>query len=164
MLLHRGGGDLHQTHCPDIEQCPIRLLCRLDSSSARSLLQKKGVSKVRHLDTKLLWLQRLANDKRAEFAAVSTHVNTSDIGTKLLSTDRYHFLMCRLGYKGFVSSMKEQVKYEQIQAKVLQPLQSFMNVSLGCMQYVIHTMQYVIHTMQYVNNMFMAIHLSMIEW
>ena len=105
-----------------LSSAPSRLLCRLDSSSARSLLQKKGVSKVRHLDTKLLWLQRLANDKRAEFAAVSTHVNTSDIGTKLLSTDRYHFLMCRLGYKGFVSSMKEQVKYEQIQAKVLRLL------------------------------------------
>ena len=35
-----------------------RLLCRLDSSSARSLLQKRGVSKVRHLETKLLWVQR----------------------------------------------------------------------------------------------------------
>ncbi|CAE7792845.1 GIP [Symbiodinium sp. CCMP2592] len=105
-----------------LSSAPSRLLCRLDSSSARSLLQKKGVSRVRHLDTKLLWLQRMANNKEAEFAAISTHVNTSDIGTKVLSAERYHFLMCRLGYKGFVSSLRDHKKYDQIHSKVLRLL------------------------------------------
>ena len=108
------------------------LLCRLDSSSARALLQKRGVSKVRHLDTKLLWLQRMANEGRATFGAISTYLNTSDIGTKCLSAERYSFLMQNLKFKGFSSNMALQAQYSQMEAKVLRMIMA-MNALKGAM-------------------------------
>ena len=105
-----------------LSSAPCRVVCRLDSSSARSLLQKRGVSKVRHLDTKLLWLQRAANEKRVAFGPISTHLNTSDIGTKVLSSERYGFLMVRLGYKGFSTTLRDQVKLDRMHGKVLRLL------------------------------------------
>ena len=75
-----------------------RIACGLGSSSARSLLLKKGVSKVRHLDTKLLWVQRAHSQGQLELSAVGTHLNTSDIGTKHLTSERYRFLLDRMGY------------------------------------------------------------------
>ena len=105
-----------------LSSAPCRVVCRLDSSSARSLLQKRGVSKVRHLDTKLLWLQRAANEKRVAFGPISTHLNTSDIGTKVLSSERYGFLMVRLGYKGFSATSRDQVKLDRLHGKVLRLL------------------------------------------
>ena len=108
------------------------LLCRLDSSSARALLQKRGVSKVRHLDTKLLWLQRMANEGRVTFGAISTYLNTSDIGTKCLSAERYGFLMQNLKFKGFSSNMAVQAQYSQMEAKVLRMIMA-MNTLKGAM-------------------------------
>ena len=80
------------------------------------------MSKVRHLDTKLLWLQRAANEKRVAFGPISTHLNTSDIGTKVLSSERYGFLMVRLGYKGFSTTSRDQVKLDRRHGKVLRLL------------------------------------------
>ena len=108
------------------------LLCRLDSSSARALLQKRGVSKVRHLDTKLLWLQRMANEGRVTFGAISAYLNTSDIGTKCLSAERYGFLMQNLKFKGFSSNMAVQAQYSQMEAKVLRMIMA-MNTLKGAM-------------------------------
>ena len=58
-----------------LSSAPCGLLCRLDGSIARSLLQKRGVSKVRRLDTKLLWLQRAANEKLVAVGPISTYLN-----------------------------------------------------------------------------------------
>ena len=80
------------------------------------------MSKVRHLDTKLLWLQRAANEKRVAFGPISTHLNTSDIGTKVLSSERYGFLMVRLGYKGFNTTSRDHVKLDRLRGKVLRLL------------------------------------------
>ena len=70
----------------------------MDSSSARALLFKQGVSRVRHLDTKLLWLQDYSRRKLLEPAAVSTLHNTADLGTKPLSNKRIAFLMNKIGF------------------------------------------------------------------
>ena len=78
--------------------CQTRLVLRMDSSSARALLFKQGVSRVRHLDTKLLWLQDYTKRKLLEPAAVNTLHNTSDLGTKPLSSKRIAFLMNKIGF------------------------------------------------------------------
>ena len=102
-----------------LSSAPCDILCRLDSSSARSLLQKRGVSKIRHLDCKLLWLQRAAQERQLSFGAISTYLNTSDIGTKALTAERYGFLMVRLGFKGFATSSTDKIKLDKLQGRIL---------------------------------------------
>ena len=53
---------------------------------------------------------------------ISTRLNTSDIGAKVLSSERYSFLMVRLGYKGFSASLRDQGKVDRLHAKVLRLL------------------------------------------
>ena len=71
-----------------LTQAQVSLTARLDSSSARSLLTKAGVSRVRHLDTRLLWTQSLARTGSLKIAAIPTRENTADLGTKPLSSER----------------------------------------------------------------------------
>ena len=78
--------------------CQTRLVLRMDSSSARALLFKQGVSRVRHLDTKLLWLQDYTKRKLLEPAAGNGLHNTSDLGTKPLSSKRIAFLMNKIDF------------------------------------------------------------------
>ena len=74
----------------------VRLTARLDSSSARALLAKAGVSRVRHLDMRLLWTQSLVKEKTVDVKPF-TLLNTSDIGTKALTSDRVKYLLHLLG-------------------------------------------------------------------
>ena len=76
---------------------PVEIMARLDSSSARSLLQKAGVSRVRHLDVRLLWAQRLDHGEVDHQRAASTAENSSDLATKALTSERIRHL---LGYVG----------------------------------------------------------------
>ena len=100
-----------------------RITCRLDSSSARSLLLQKGVSKVRHLDTKLLWLQRAHSQGQLELSAVGTHLNTSDIGTKQLTSERYRFLLGRMGYStDIMPGFHNVTQIQKVEAEVVKYL------------------------------------------
>ena len=62
-------------------------------SSARGLLFKQDVSRVRQLDTKFLWLPDYTRRKLLELAVVNTLHNASDLGTTLLSNKRTAYLM-----------------------------------------------------------------------
>ena len=95
----------------------VEIAARLDSSSARSLLQKAGVSRVRHLDVRLLWTQRLVHEKLISIKAVSTTENSSDLGTKALTSERIRQL---LGYVGMfnVDGVTQPLKSIQKVSKV----------------------------------------------
>ena len=80
----------------------------------------------------------MANEARLSFGALSTHLNTSDIGTKCLSAERYSFLMQNLKFKGFSSNMAVQAKYSQMEAKVLRMIMT-MNALKGTMGSTIFT-------------------------
>ncbi|CAE7765176.1 unnamed protein product [Symbiodinium sp. CCMP2592] len=75
----------------------VDLAARLDSSSARSLLTKAGVSRIRHLDVRLLWTQSLVREKVLSVRPLGTLVNTSDLGTKVLTSNRVKYLLYLLG-------------------------------------------------------------------
>ena len=74
---------------------PVR--ARLDSSSARALLQRRGVGRVRHLDARVLWAQELVERRAVVIATVRGADNEADIGTKLLPGPRLSQLMQTIG-------------------------------------------------------------------
>ena len=76
----------------------VEVYAFLDSSSAKQLFMRKGVGRIRHLDTRLLWAQDLFQQGRAYLRTVKTKYNVSDAGTKALSQRRILFLLYLCNY------------------------------------------------------------------
>ena len=55
-----------------------------DSSTGKSISMRKGCGKIRHLETKYLWLQDAVFDRKLEVDKVKGIDNPSDVGTKYL--------------------------------------------------------------------------------
>ena len=68
----------------------------LIDNSARAILQRSGVGRVRHLDAKLLWTQQKVKDGQLIINAVDTKWNVSDLGTKVLNVARTNLLLSLL--------------------------------------------------------------------
>jgi hypothetical protein len=56
------------------EECSLRIC--LDSSAAIGICRRTGVGKIRHLDTRLLWIQELVRDGRLEVVKRSRELKT----------------------------------------------------------------------------------------
>jgi hypothetical protein len=57
------------------------IVAYVDSSSARALCLKRGVGRMKHLDTRFLWLQDLVRDKQLTVEKIATLVNPADVPT-----------------------------------------------------------------------------------
>eukprot|EP00439_Symbiodinium_sp_Y106_P052723 s3817_g7.t1 len=81
----------------DFLRVPLKLRVWLDSSAARGVYQREGVGKIRHLETKGLWVQQGLKERKFTLHAIATETNPSDIHTKALTAARYEFLRKLLG-------------------------------------------------------------------
>ena len=63
-----------------------------DSSSAKRFMERRGLGKIRHIQTKFLWIQERPAAKDFELKKVNTHLNVADLMTKSLpgTTMREH--------------------------------------------------------------------------
>ena len=68
-----------------------------DSSSCRAVAQRQGVGRLKHIETKYLWLQQCVKLGILTMTGVATLLNVADIGTKKLSRLRRRFLMFLMG-------------------------------------------------------------------
>ena len=82
-----------------------------DSAAARSILCRLGVGKVRHLEVKLLWVQRLVNEGAVLVSKVLGDENVADIGTKPLGPAVFnkHRLQLGIGHAQNDSSPNKEV-------------------------------------------------------
>ena len=55
-----------------------------DSSSAKSVASRRGLGKLRHLETKYLWVQEAVKSRRIMLKKVKGITNPSDVATKYL--------------------------------------------------------------------------------
>ena len=67
---------------------PIRL--HTDSSAAKSFASRRGVGRVRHMDTRCLWLQAAVADRRVLVSKVSGLRNPANLLTKYLGAEALH--------------------------------------------------------------------------
>lgn len=65
----------------------------IDNSAARQILLRSGCGRVRHLSTKVLWLQQRVGSKEIKVSAVSSKDNISDLGAKRLPVHVMRYLM-----------------------------------------------------------------------
>ena len=64
----------------------------LDSSAARGVFQREGVGRIRHLETKSLWVQKGLKEKKFQLMAVDTQNKAADIHTKGMNAERFVML------------------------------------------------------------------------
>ena len=69
----------------------------IDSSSARQLVARQGVGKVRHLAGKMLWAQSKVREGEVLPSQISSSFNISDVGTKPPSKKRLVAIMGEIG-------------------------------------------------------------------
>jgi hypothetical protein len=73
------------------------LILYTDSSSALSTTYKRGVGRMRHLETRRLWLQDAVKKHRLTVEKIGTAENMADILTKGLPTKQHWLLAGQLG-------------------------------------------------------------------
>ncbi len=76
---------------------PCGLRIHVDSSAAIGICKRTGVGKVRHLDTRVLWIQELVRDGRAQILKVAGTENPADLMTKHLGAEAISAYLVRLG-------------------------------------------------------------------
>ena len=76
----------------------VELKAFTDSSSARAIAARQGVGKIKHLATRMLWLQQAQKEGRLSVHSVPTARNPADIATKPLASKRILLLMYYLRF------------------------------------------------------------------
>ena len=74
----------------------LRLDLETDSTTAKAISLRRGVGKIRHLHTPLLWVQKRAQQKDFYVLKVDGKLNAADLGTKFLdaATMKRYLLEC----------------------------------------------------------------------
>ena len=70
----------------------------IDSSAAKSILQRRGISKLRHLRAKALWVQQAIPTKVFDVFKAKGTANPADLGTKFLDGNRVLEICKELGF------------------------------------------------------------------
>jgi hypothetical protein len=70
-----------------------------DASAGRSMSFRKGLGKVRHMDTKFLWIQDLVKNGRSRVLKVKGTSNPADVGTKHLALAEMEGKLSSIGLK-----------------------------------------------------------------
>ena len=81
----------------DLTHVQYPLTLRPDSSAAVGIGSRRGVGKLRHVDTSSLWLQQHVMSKNILLEKVAGEANPADLGTKHLAAPRMTTLMAALG-------------------------------------------------------------------
>ena len=91
----------------------IKLL--IDNSACRYILSRAGCGRVRHLSTRILWMQQRVERKELMVGPVASTENVSDIGTKRLAVSTMKYLMYKLGV--YDSETSTLVGHEEFQMR-----------------------------------------------
>jgi len=75
----------------------IKAVAHSDSSAARGMTGRTGPGRVKHLQTRFLWLQERVREKAIEIAKVDGKENVADLGTKILDGETVRRLSARCG-------------------------------------------------------------------
>ena len=70
-----------------------------DATAASGIACRRGVGKVRHLETSTLWLQRLVLDQKVKLARQPGASNMADIGTKHVPATLMWQHLSSMGYE-----------------------------------------------------------------
>ena len=93
----------------------LKVVCETDASAGRAMATRRGLSRVRHLDARLLWLQQLCADGVVEMRARLGEHNEADLGTKMVDLRR----MTSMGWSWMVATTVSSVAEAAKDCRVL---------------------------------------------
>ena len=67
---------------------PLKSQVHIDATAAKSIAERKGVDKIRHIDVNVLWLQDQVARNKIAIHKISGEDNFSDSFTKHATADR----------------------------------------------------------------------------
>ena len=70
-----------------------------DSSAAKGICKRRGIGKIKHVHTPLLWIQGKVASKEIMTNKIDGKTNSADIGMKVLTEKEYNKLMTQLGFE-----------------------------------------------------------------
>ena len=85
----------------------VTLTLHTDASSAKAAWQRRGSGRLKHIDIRMLWLQRMLRKQYIRVQKVPTTYNPSDLNTKKLPRARRELLMSIIG----VTDDREVLKF-----------------------------------------------------
>ena len=71
----------------------FNVVCETDASAGRAMATRRGAACVRHLDTRLLWLQQVCAEGVVEVRPRPGEHNETDLGTKMVDLRRMTSLL-----------------------------------------------------------------------
>ena len=81
-----------------------------DASAALGIIARKGLGKVRHIDTGFLWIQEASAKRSIQFEKVRGDSNVADLMTKHLVTETAEKHFQSLGLKKISGDRKQQAR------------------------------------------------------
>ena len=108
--------------CHEHSRAQVETLVVTDSSSCRAFSHRMGVGRLKHVDTKYLWMQKLIKDELMGMDGVGTIMNVADLGAKRVTRARREFLMFLLNLVFFSNDTGKfepvgKEEYESFRAK-----------------------------------------------
>ena len=76
---------------------PMEVFLHIDASAAIGVAQRKGLGRIRHLETQSLWIQDAVRERRVNLFKVPGTENPADLMTKSLDARTQDKLMGKLG-------------------------------------------------------------------
>ena len=64
----------------------VKPLVRVDATASKAIASRRGVGRVRHLHTQVLWVQEAVARRELTIVKVTGNENPGDMGTKTLSS------------------------------------------------------------------------------
>ena len=74
----------------------IQIVLHTDSAAAKGIASRKGIGKVKHLDTRMLWVQSKVDDQTLRIRKIPGSINPADMLTKYLDGARLRALLGKL--------------------------------------------------------------------
>ena len=87
-MASSAGGDLHAV------RFSVRLRVLSDSSAARAMTARTGSGRVKHVEARYFWVQNRVRKKQFSVGSIDTSDNTTDLGTKFHSGERFVLSRC----------------------------------------------------------------------
>ena len=92
------------------DEAAVRQRLFLDSTSAKFVVQRSGVGRLKHVSIKHMFLQQLLRQKVFSIHKVPTRINPADLNTKKLSCERRNFLATLAGLFPQAFSVQEDME------------------------------------------------------
>ena len=88
----------------------LKIIIETDATAGKGIAQRLGAGKLKHIETRYLWSQRVFYDRLAELKKIPRALNASDIGTRHCTANEIQTGLKQMSYYELLGSSKLALK------------------------------------------------------